>query len=74
MDAVSFEGDIRPLFRQRDVDSMARFFDLTSYDAVKSHADRILGRLSQGSMPCDGAWPAERVALFQRWIDGGYAR
>ena len=24
-----------------------------------------------GTMPCDGAWPAERVAVFRRWIDAG---
>jgi len=22
-------------------------------------------------MPCDGAWPPERVAVFERWIRGG---
>jgi hypothetical protein len=22
-------------------------------------------------MPCDGAWPAERVKLFRDWIDAG---
>lgn len=23
-------------------------------------------------MPCDDAWPATDVALFRRWIDGGW--
>jgi hypothetical protein len=27
--------------------------------------------IEHGSMPCDGAWPAERIELFQRWIDAG---
>jgi len=22
-------------------------------------------------MPCDAAWPAERVALFHRWVQAG---
>jgi hypothetical protein len=22
-------------------------------------------------MPCDGAWPKEKVDVFQRWIDTG---
>jgi hypothetical protein len=22
-------------------------------------------------MPCDGAWPADRVQIVQRWIDAG---
>jgi hypothetical protein len=28
-------------------------------------------RLRNGSMPCDGAWPQERVAVFARWIATG---
>lgn len=54
MDAVTFSHDIRPLFRDKDVDSMAWAFDLTSYDDVRTHADGIFDRLSQGRMPCDG--------------------
>ena len=30
-----------------------------------------LDRLETGSMPCDGAWPAERIAVFRRWIHAG---
>ena len=69
--AVSFAADIRPLFREKDVRSMARHFDLTSYEDVSTVADRILGRLRSGSMPCDGEWPSEKVDLFERWIRGG---
>ena len=46
-------------------------FDLWSLDDVSAHADAILERLEAGTMPCDGAWPAERVAVFRRWIDAG---
>jgi hypothetical protein len=69
--AVGFATDIRPLFRDKDVRSMARHFDLTSYEDVSTVADRILGRLRSGSMPCDGEWPTERVDLFEQWIRGG---
>jgi hypothetical protein len=69
--AVSFAADIRLLFREKDVRSMARHFDLTSYEDVSTVADRILGRLRSGSMPCDGEWPSEQVDLFERWIRGG---
>jgi len=69
--AVSFAADIRPLFREKDVRSMARHFDLTSYEDVSTVADRILGRLRSGSMPCDGEWPAEQIDLFERWIREG---
>ncbi len=68
---MSFATDIRPLFRQQDVDAMDFVFDLGDYQAVKANAEAIYGRLADGSMPCDGAWPAERVALFKRWMDEG---
>ena len=69
--AVSFAADIRPLFREKDVRSMARHFDLTSFEDVSTVADRILARLRSGSMPCDGEWPTEQVDLFERWIQTG---
>jgi hypothetical protein len=68
---VGFERDIRPLFREKDVTSTASAFDLSSYDDVRARADSILAVLSDGRMPCDGAWAPERVALFREWIDKG---
>jgi Ferritin-like len=68
---MHFEEDVKPLFRERDRDSMRFAFDLWSLDDVSTRADAILGRLEAGTMPCDGAWPAERVAVFRRWIDAG---
>ena len=72
-DAPSFERDIRPLFRQDDVDAMDFAFDLSSYEDVKENAEDIYDRVEDGTMPCDGAWPAERVRLFRAWIDSGTA-
>jgi hypothetical protein len=69
----SFAADIAPLWREDDVESMLFAFDLRSYDDVREHAEDILERLDEGSMPCDGEWPAERVELFRTWIDGGMA-
>jgi len=73
--ALSFAKDIRPLFRDDpDVSMMKRFgLDLSSYSDVKAKAQRILDELLNGSMPCDGAWPAERLALFKKWMDEGMA-
>ena len=68
---IGFEQHIKPLFRERDRDSMRFSFDLWSLEDVSTHADAILHRLDAGTMPCDGAWPAERVAVFRRWIDAG---
>ena len=50
---------------------MRRAFDLWAYDDVVAHAGAIAGRLSDGTMPCDGKWPDEQVRLFQRWVDEG---
>jgi hypothetical protein len=66
-----FEHDIRPLFRTKDVDSMAFRFDLSSYDDVRAHSEGIYKRLAAGNMPCDGAWPADNITLFREWIDAG---
>jgi hypothetical protein len=70
-ESPSFDRDIRPLFRERDQRSMTFAFDLWAYDDVRAHADAILGRLRNGSMPCDGAWPDEQIDLFQRWVESG---
>ncbi len=70
-EAVGYARDIHPLFRDKDVSSMSRAFDLASYDDVRANAGAILGRVADGSMPCDGAWPPDRVDLFRSWVDAG---
>ena len=64
---VQFEQHIRPLFRPMDRNSMLFAFDLWKEEDVSKHSRQILARLEAGTMPCDGAWPAERIALFARW-------
>jgi hypothetical protein len=68
---LSFERDIKPLFRTKDRDSMMQAFDLFDYDDVVENADAIVGSLRSGQMPCDGAWPAGQVDTLQQWIDQG---
>jgi hypothetical protein len=70
---LSFEHDVRPMFRDKDRSSMLKHFDLWSHSDVRAHQDAILDKLRQGRMPCDGPWPPERVAALQRWIAGGSA-
>jgi len=70
-DGLSFDHDVKPLFRERDRGSMLATFDLWQRDDVAENADAILKRLEDGSMPCDGAWPAERVDVFRGWVDAG---
>ena len=68
---VSFETDVKPLFRERDRGAMLSHFDLWSYDDVTEHADAILDQVQAGTMPCDGEWPKDQVDLFRRWAEGG---
>jgi len=67
----SFAGDIKPLFRSRDINIMASIggWRLDVYEDVRANAEAILHRLRDGDMPCDGAWPVTDVDLFQRWFD-----
>ena len=68
---VSFAAHIKPLFRSRDRQAMSFAFDLWSADDVRTHAGEILARLDDGSMPCDGTWPAAQIEVFRRWTQSG---
>jgi CDGSH-type Zn-finger protein len=70
-EAVSFATHVKPLFRARDRQSMSFAFDLWSLDDARTHAAGILARLRDGTMPCDGAWAAERIEVFARWAGSG---
>ncbi len=69
--APSFELDIKPLFREGDVEAMEFAFNLHSHEDVEANAEDIYERLEDGSMPCDGEWPEERLAVFREWIAAG---
>jgi CDGSH-type Zn-finger protein/truncated hemoglobin YjbI len=69
---VSFEAHVKPLFRVHDRTSMTFALDLWSRDDVQAHAADILDRLTDGTMPCDGVWPAERIEVFKRWTESGF--
>jgi CDGSH-type Zn-finger protein/truncated hemoglobin YjbI len=71
-ETVSFAAHVKPLFREHDRQSMSFAFDLWSRDDDQAHAADILERLSNGTMPCDGAWPAEKVEVFRRWTESGF--
>jgi hypothetical protein len=72
--ALSFAADIRPLFRDFDIESMKGMgLDLSSVDEVKAQAEAIYSRLEDGSMPCDDPWSKEQVAKFKQWMEDGMA-
>ena len=68
---LSFEQHIKPLFREGDRQSIKWAFDLWSHDDVAGNSDAILGRLRDGTMPCDGAWSDEQIAVFRDWVEAG---
>lgn len=70
--ALSFAQDIRPLFRQRDVDCMSDFgFDLSGLGDVRMHSSAIYARLVEKSMPTDGPWSDENIEKFKQWMEEG---
>jgi hypothetical protein len=70
---ISFVSDIRPLFRDFDVETLIRTrrLDLSNYDQVSARADRVLARLEAGDMPCDGPWAEKDIETFRQWISDG---
>jgi hypothetical protein len=68
---IGFDSDVKPLIRELDRTSMLRHFDLWSRDDVLANGDAILERLKAGTMPCDGAWPAQQVSSFEQWLEQG---
>ncbi|HEY4045893.1 MAG TPA: CDGSH iron-sulfur domain-containing protein [Acidobacteriaceae bacterium] len=67
----AFGRHIKTLFRNMDRESMRFAFDLWSHDDVAKHAAAILKRLQAGTMPCDGAWPPAKIAVFEQWVVAG---
>src|SRR3954454_19487123 len=59
---ISYATSIRPLFRDKDRNSMLNRFDLFKYEDVKVWAQRIYDQLSSQNMPCDNPWDDTKVA------------
>ncbi len=77
---VSFSKDIKPLFRQIDIDHMkVHHIDLDDYhymsDATNNYANAqaVEKTLVDQSMPPGGPfWTTEQLALFAKWRSDGY--
>ena len=73
--ALSFAADIRPLFRDGDLQCMKPSgVDLGSPEwmCVPANAHSVFSVVSSGEMPPDAPWPAEKVSLFKEWMDAGF--
>ncbi len=70
---LSYQTDIRPLFRDFDLETLKRFdrIDLNSLDSVRAHIETLRERLQAGKLPYDACWSSKQIALFRRWINQG---
>jgi hypothetical protein len=73
--ALSFATDIRPLFREDDIECMKPMgveLDNPAWMRVPANAQSVYAAVADGSMPPGEPWPADRVALFKKWMDAGF--
>ena len=61
-----FERDIRPLFRQEDVDAMSFAFDLASYEDVQTNAGTSTSGSRTAACPATPAGRSSRSSDFVR--------
>jgi hypothetical protein len=78
--AISFKTDIVPLFTSVDIEHMSRLevpLDDHVYMSQPDNAAGVYRQVSNGTMPPSASgeqpWPEDKVQLFKRWMDGGYA-
>lgn len=81
MDEVSFERDIKPLFRPIDLEHMEPmdvFLDDYDYMSDPGNAQNVhdwLTGAKEPQMPIGGPyWSKEQLDLFSRWMSGGYKK
>jgi hypothetical protein len=72
----TFYGDIKGLFREKDVSDMLFMMDLSKYKDVSKHAIKIFTAVSipmgqPHHMPCDSEWSAESLSTFEQWVACG---
>jgi hypothetical protein len=78
--AVSFSNDIKPMFRQVDIDHMKiHGVNLDDYqymsDATKNYANAraVRDSLAGQTMPPAGPfWTTEQLGLYDKWRTEGY--
>jgi hypothetical protein len=72
--ALSFVTDIRPLFREGDVECMKDMgvaLDDPAWMCVAANAQSVYDAVASGSMPPDAPWREALVQLFKQWMDAG---
>jgi hypothetical protein len=74
--AVSFSKDIKPLFREVDIDHMKVHgvnLDDYKYMSDATNAQAVQNTLVRQTMPPGGPfWTKEQLALYDKWKSDGY--
>jgi hypothetical protein len=73
--SVSFAADIRPLFREDDIECMKPMgidLDDPTWMCLPANAQSVYVVLADGSMPPGEPWPEEKMALFKQWMDAWF--
>jgi hypothetical protein len=73
--ALSFATDIRPLFRDGDIQCMGRagvHLDDPAWMCLPANAQSVYDQVSAGAMPPDVPWSKDHISLFKKWMDAGY--
>jgi twitching motility protein PilT len=68
---LSFERDIKPMFKEDQRMQMKWAFDLWDYDNVKENISDILKRIEGGDVPFEDGWPKEQLAVLRSWMREG---
>jgi hypothetical protein len=73
--ALSFAKDIRPCFRDGDIQCMGPAgvkLDDPAWICVPANAQSVYDQVASGQMPPDAPWPPDRISLFKKWMDAGF--
>jgi hypothetical protein len=71
---ITYSNNIRPLFRDSDINCMARrgvMLADANWMCTPKNADDVYTKLSIGDMPPDSPWPQENLNTFKSWIESG---
>ncbi len=68
-----YQTDIRPLFRDFDVQTLQRLdgINLNDVKSVRFNVSKLQERINNGSFPYDACWAKAQIDLFNRWLDSG---
>ena len=74
---LSFQRDIKPMFRPKDITCMRGhnvLLDDPTWMCAIVNAQQVYTALSTGAMPPDTNWTDAQLTMYKAWMDGGLAQ